>query len=81
VQDRGVDGREKEEKRGREGRSGLLCRGNRGRGYMTVYWGARPGAAKLTGSSKSQVPILQILQIIATGVVNDDSASIRLAIH
>jgi hypothetical protein len=59
VQDRGVEVKEKQERRGREGRSSVLCQGDSGRGDKTVYWGARPGTAKLTTYSKSQVPILQ----------------------
>lgn len=51
-------------RRGREGGSGPLCRGDGGRAYTTVYWSAGLRTAKLTGymysvrSSKSQVPIL-----------------------
>jgi hypothetical protein len=68
VQDRGVEGREREGKRGREGRPRLLCRSDGGRGYMKAYWRARPGTAKLTASSKSQVPILQLLFLLVTFV-------------
>jgi hypothetical protein len=55
-----------ESKRGKKGRkeverarTGLLCQGFGGRGYVIVYWGANPEAAKLTTSSNSQVRRLQ----------------------
>lgn len=57
---KGWRGREQEVERA--DRRCLICLsewGGGGGGDKTVYWGARPGTAKLTGSSKSQVSILQ----------------------
>lgn len=54
-----LKGGRKRRKEVERARPGLLCRSDVGRGYKTVYWGARPGTAKLAGSSNSQVPILQ----------------------
>ncbi len=62
MQDRGVEGRGEEEKRskgrGRVFYVWLVSSSYEGEGDKTVYLGARPETTKLTGSSKSQVPIL-----------------------
>lgn len=59
-------------------RSGLLCQGYGGRGYMTVCWGANPGLAKLTGCSNSQVPILlNILGIKLSARIITSSTFVR----
>lgn len=47
---------------GSSARLGLLCSGEHGRGYVTVYWGAKPEAVKLTVYRNSQVQILHYLQ-------------------
>jgi hypothetical protein len=55
VQDRGVIGGEKMS----NGRGQVFYVGAIERGYRIVYYGTKPGAEKLTGCNKSQVPILQ----------------------
>jgi hypothetical protein len=73
VQDRGVEGREREVK---EGRPRLVCRGNGREGDKTVYYGARPGTAKLTISSNSPDPILQCKYIFFNILFYERSFSI-----
>jgi hypothetical protein len=43
-----LKGGRKRRKEVQRARSGLLCRGDGGRDYKTVYWGARPETVKLT---------------------------------
>lgn len=63
MQHRGVEGRER--RREGEERAGQVfyVKAMEGNGDKTVYYGARPGTARLTESSNSQVPILQSLYL------------------
>lgn len=52
MQDRGVEGRKKMERRGLEDRLGLLCRGDGQRGDKLGILGANLGTVKPTRCSK-----------------------------